>query len=222
MLLSSRAWKKLTFMSGFQRAFWCSRSWHIRSFGSLTRYRETKFIIGFDFAVTLSSPESFCVLFDITSEQLVELKRLMLNKHKRWFHSSREKFPLVNMSASWFFGVDVFDLDFGVQIDSIKQPIKGNSVGPGNMSHCRTSSLHDHLDYCFVVFWDIQHNFLTRRIYVWGNKINIVQVIDHSMRLLAFVNCVRWWTNFTFVHNGSLRSIMVLSLVPKNCENQIP
>ena len=34
------------------------------------------------------------------------------------------------------FGVNVFDLDFGVQIDSIKQPINSNSVGSGNMSHC--------------------------------------------------------------------------------------
>ena len=40
-------------------------------------------------------------------------------------------------------GVNVFDLDFWVQIDSIKQPIKSNSVGSGNMSHCRTSSLYD-------------------------------------------------------------------------------
>ena len=39
--------------------------------------------IGFDFAVTLSSPDSSCVLFEITSEQSVELKWLMLNKHKR-------------------------------------------------------------------------------------------------------------------------------------------
>ena len=38
------------------------------------------------------------------------------------------------------FGVDVFDLDLGVQIDSIKQSIKSNSVGSGNMSHCRASS----------------------------------------------------------------------------------
>ena len=34
----------------------------------------------------------------------------------------------------FFFGVDVFDLELGVQIDSIKQPIKGNSLGSGNMS----------------------------------------------------------------------------------------
>ena len=64
------------------------------------------------------------------------------------------------------FGVNVFDLDFGVQIDSIKQPIKGNSVGSGNMSHCRTSSFYDHLDHCFVVFKDVQQSFLTRRLHV--------------------------------------------------------
>ena len=45
------------------------------------------------------------------------------------------------------FGVDVF----GIQIDSIEQSIKRNSVGPGNMSHCGTPSFNDHLDHCFVV-----------------------------------------------------------------------
>ena len=35
------------------------------------------------------------------------------------------------------FGVNVFDLDLGVPIEAIKQPIKSNSVGSGNMSHCR-------------------------------------------------------------------------------------
>ena len=49
----------------------------------LSLHRETKFIIGFDFAVTLSSPESCCVPFDITSEQSVELKWLNVNKHKK-------------------------------------------------------------------------------------------------------------------------------------------
>ena len=49
------------------------------------------------------------------------------------------------------FGVDVLDLDFWVQIDSIEEPIKRNSVGPGNMSHCGTSSLSNHLYHCFVV-----------------------------------------------------------------------
>ena len=43
-------------------------------------------------------------------------------------------------------GVDVFDLDLRVQIDSIKQPIKSNSVGSGNVSHCKASSLYEHLE----------------------------------------------------------------------------
>ena len=51
--------------------------------GVLSLHRETKFIIGFDIAVTLSLSESFCVLFDNTSEQLVELKWPMLNKHNK-------------------------------------------------------------------------------------------------------------------------------------------
>ena len=58
------------------------------------------------------------------------------------------------------FGVDIFDLDPGVQIDSIKPSIKSNSVGSGNMSHCQASSLYDHLDHCFVVFKDIQQTKL--------------------------------------------------------------
>ena len=58
------------------------------------------------------------------------------------------------------FGVNVFDLDFGIQIDSIEQPVKSNSVGSGNMSRCGTSSLENHLDYCFVVFKHIQQSFL--------------------------------------------------------------
>ena len=51
--------------------------------GVLSLHRKIIFIIDFNFAVTLSSLESSCVLFDITSEQSVELKWLMLNKQKR-------------------------------------------------------------------------------------------------------------------------------------------
>ena len=53
-------------------------------------------------------------------------------------------------------GVNVFDLNLGVQIDSIKQPIKSNSVGPGNMSHRWTSAFHNHLDHSLIVFKHIQ------------------------------------------------------------------
>ena len=48
-------------------------------------------------------------------------KFMMCNKRRRRFHSSCVKFPLVNMYASWIFGVNIFDFDLGVQVDSVKQ-----------------------------------------------------------------------------------------------------
>ena len=48
-----------------------------------------------------------------------------------------------------FFGVH---LDFGVQIDSIKQPIQRNSVGSGHLSHRWTSAVYDHFDHSLIVF----------------------------------------------------------------------
>ena len=53
-------------------------------------------------------------------------------------------------------GVDVFDLDFWVKIDSIEQPIKSNSMSSGNMSHCWTSACHNHFDHSLIVFKHIQ------------------------------------------------------------------
>ena len=48
-------------------------------------------------------------------------------------------------------GVDVFDLNLRVKIDSIEQPIKSNSMSSGNMSHCWTSAFHNHFNYSFIV-----------------------------------------------------------------------
>ena len=42
-------------------------------------------------------------------------------------------------------------LVLGVNIDSVKQPIKPDSVGSGYVSHCRTSAFNNHFDYSFVV-----------------------------------------------------------------------
>ena len=52
-----------------------------------------KLIIGFDFAVTLSSPDSSCVLFDINSEQSVELKWLI-------FKQTQKMIPFVTCEIS--------------------------------------------------------------------------------------------------------------------------
>ena len=53
-----------------------------------------------------------------------------------------------------------------------------------------------HLDHCFVVFKDFQQSFLTRRMHLRGNKINIVQIINHSMRFLSRWKFVRSCTNW--------------------------
>ena len=93
------------------------------------------------------------------------------------------------------FGVHEFDLDPGVQIDSIKQPIKSNCGGSGTMSHGKATSLYNHLDHCFVVFKDIQQRYITIRMHVCGNKINIVQIIDHSLRFLSRLKFEKCCTN---------------------------
>ena len=54
------------------------------------------------------------------------------------------------------FGFDILDLDFWVQVDSVKKPVKSNSVGAGHMFHRRTSAFDDHLNHCFVVFENVQ------------------------------------------------------------------
>ena len=100
--------------------------------------------------------------------------------------------------------VNVFDLDFGVQIDSIKQPIKSNSVGSGSMSHCRASSLYDHFDHCFVVFKHTQQSFLMWRSDGWGTP----------------WDCLRLWIVWSgeqasrLFNNGSPRSIRFWVVFP--------
>ena len=168
--------------------------------GILSLLRAIKFIIGFDFAVTLSSPDSFCVLFDITSEHSAELKWLMLNKHKRWFHSSVWNFPWsVCLRVGFLLSVYLIWILESKLIRSNNQ----------NMSHCVTSSFYNHLDHCFVVFKHIQQSFLMRHLDVWGITVNIIQKIDHSSRLVAHVMLVT-------ANNRFHRSIMVLSCVSKD------
>ena len=96
IFLSFRTPWDLTSIAFLPRAFW-RRRW--QSWGSPCNktHHWPWFRCDSFFSLAFS-----CVLFAIPSEQSVELKRLMLNKDKRWFHSSRVKFPLVRMSASWF------------------------------------------------------------------------------------------------------------------------
>ena len=45
---------------------------------------------------------------------------MMLNRCNKLYHSSRVKLPSVRMSASWFLDVYVLDVDFWIQVDSVK------------------------------------------------------------------------------------------------------
>ena len=71
------------------------------------------------------------------------------------------------------FGVDIFDLDLWVQIDSVKQPIKRGSVGSRHVSHRRTSAFNYHLDHCFIVFKNVKHGSGVKSFCVCDNVIHI-------------------------------------------------
>ena len=114
----------------------------------------------------------------------MELKWLMLTKHKKWFHSSRVKFPLLSMSASWF----VVSM-YLIWISGSKL-IRSNNQSRTTLwvlETCLVVGLlpfNNHLDHCFVVFKDAQQSFLMRKIHVWGNKIDTCS--DQSFHAFSF------------------------------------
>ena len=71
-----------------------------------------------------------------------------------------------------------FDLDLGFQVDSVKQPIKSNSVSSGNMSHCGTSSFDYHFDHNFVVLKNVQLGLTLKRMCVGGYVIHFTQLVN--------------------------------------------
>ena len=118
---------------------------------------DTRFIIGFDLAVTLSSSPVFsCHLFVIVWWQLsellrFELKLLILKRRRRLFHSSRLKWPFANKSCKLVLCDNVsYWLSWG-QMDLDKQPINCDSVSAGYVSHCWTSAFHNHFDHSFTI-----------------------------------------------------------------------
>ena len=98
MLLSSRAQKKLTFVSGFPEAFWCSRGKHIR-----IPYAASWYQIHHRLWFCCDSFFTWIFLRSFRHHFRTLCRTEIANvKQKRWFRSSRVKFPLVSMSASWF------------------------------------------------------------------------------------------------------------------------
>ena len=62
------------------------------------------------------------------------------------------------------FGVDTFDLNLWIEIDSVKQPVKSNSVFSGYVSHCWTSAFDDLFNHCFAIIKNVEHPIEMRRL----------------------------------------------------------
>ena len=105
----------------------------VSTFGSLTRCRDTKFIIGFWFCC-----DSFftCIFLCSFRHRLTHVDGAEMANGE----NTQKMVPLITCEISLCLPM-VFDLDLGVRIDSVKQPIKSNSVSSGNVSHCLASSL---------------------------------------------------------------------------------
>ena len=84
------------------------------------------------------------------------------------------------------FGVNIFDLDFGVQVDPVKQPIKSDSVTSRHMSHRGSSCFNYHLDHGFVVLIDVQLRFILRRTCDGRCAIHFVQLINRLFSIDKF------------------------------------
>ena len=104
-----------------------------------------------------------------------EMIWLILNKFNEWFHSSRVKFPLGKLSASWFLVSMYLSWIFRIQINPSNNQSR---VTLRVLETCLIMGLlfNDHVDDYFIVFEHIQQSFLTRRSgrlsehyqYSWG------------------------------------------------------
>ena len=109
--------------------------------GVLSLHRETKFIIGLDFAVTLASPDFFLCSFRHNFRTPCRTEMANVKQTQKMIPFLACEISLCQYVCELVLGVYVFNLNLRVKIDSIEQPIKRNSVGPGNMSHCGISHL---------------------------------------------------------------------------------
>ena len=109
MLLSPRAQRYLTFISGFPRL---SDGVEVSTSGFLSLHRGTKFIIRFDFAVTLSSLASSCVLFDIAFRLVDGTEMADVERTQKMIPFVTCEISLGQYVCELVFGVNVFDLDF--------------------------------------------------------------------------------------------------------------
>ena len=112
MLLSPRTQRYLTFISFFFTGL--SDAVEASTFGSLTLYRETKFIIGFDFAVTLSSTCIFLCSFRHRFSTIGRTEMANVKQTQKMIPFITCENSLCQYVCQLVLGVNVFDLDLGV------------------------------------------------------------------------------------------------------------
>ena len=97
------------------------------------------------------------------------IEKIHMNNRRKWF-------PFISWETSFgyniselVFGVNIFDLDFWFQMDSVQQPIKNNSVSPGHVSHRCTAPFNFHFDHGFVVLKDVctTETHLEKSVRLW-------------------------------------------------------
>ena len=101
-----------------------------------------------------------------------------------------------------FFGVNIFDLDFWVQVDSVKQPIQRDTVDHRHVSHHWASSFDDNLDHCLVVFNNVQPRFT-----LW-EEVAFVVTWSRSD------NCSTFWLPFPNLKLDMRKQFPADSLIP--------
>ena len=105
---------------------------------------------------------------------------MMFNPRRRSSHSSRVQLPLVNMSASWCLGVNMFDWILGSKL------IRSNNQSSATLwvlDTCLIVGLlpfDDRLDHCFGVFKNVQLGLTLRRICDCGDVVHMRQLILYS------------------------------------------
>ena len=110
---------------------------------------------------------TWCSVFLQESKWLQENieKFMLLNKRRRWLHSSRVKNLQSTYQRVGFLVPTYLIWIWEVQIDPIKHNPTQLCWSRTNMSYRRTTSLYDHFDHSFIVFKNVQLSFELRRFY---------------------------------------------------------
>ena len=165
--------------------------------------------VGLDFATILFSSVCSCTIFAIFSVQPNQAEILGTAERTEMADVEQTKkiVPLVTCEVSLcqyvcdlVFGVNVSDLNLGVQVDSVKQPIKRNSVGSWHMSHSWTPAFDDHPDHCLDFFKHVQlrHGFIVLKHVQHSNGLRKSDIRRHIVNMKQFRTNVHGW-NFGLI-----------------------